>query len=44
MTVRTFKQYWRDLSYVYGKLFVSVIVEIFNGFTFWQLGNTIQDM
>jgi ATP-binding cassette subfamily G (WHITE) protein 2 (SNQ2) len=44
MTVRTFKQYWRDPSYVYGKLFVSVIVGIFNGFTFWQLGNTIQDM
>jgi hypothetical protein len=44
MTVRTFKQYWRDPSYIYGKLFVSVIVGIFNGFTFWQLGNTIQDM
>lgn len=26
------------------KLFVSVIVGIFNGFTFWQLGNSIQDM
>ncbi|KAM0718631.1 hypothetical protein Q7P37_005702 [Cladosporium fusiforme] len=44
ITVRTFKQYWRDPSYIYGKLFVSVIVGIFNGFTFWQLGNTIQDM
>jgi len=41
---RTFKQYWRDPSYIYGKLFVSVIVGIFNGFTFWQLGNTQQDM
>ena len=41
---RTFKQYWRDPSYIYGKLFVSVIIGIFNGFTFWQLGNTIQDM
>ena len=41
---RTIKQYWRDPSYLYGKLFVSVIVGIFNGFTFWQLGNTIQDM
>jgi ATP-binding cassette subfamily G (WHITE) protein 2 (SNQ2) len=28
MTVRTFKQYWRDPSYIYGKLFVSVIVDI----------------
>ena len=28
---RTFKQYWRDPSYLYGKLFVAVIVGIFNG-------------
>ncbi|KAK4503435.1 hypothetical protein PRZ48_004350 [Zasmidium cellare] len=41
---RTFKQYWRDPSYIYGKLFVSVIIGIFNGFTFWQLGSSIQDM
>lgn len=41
---RTFKQYWRDPSYLYGKLFVSVIVGIFNGFTFYQLGNSTQDM
>lgn len=39
---RTFKQYWRDPSYIYGKLFVAVIVGIFNGFTFWQLGYSIQ--
>lgn len=32
---RTFKQYWRDPSYLYGKLFVAVVVGIFNGFTFW---------
>lgn len=40
---RTFKQFWRDPSYLYGKLFVSVIVGIFNGFTFWQLGYTTTD-
>ena len=44
LTKRMFKQYWRDPSYVYGKLFLSVIVGIFNGFTFWKLGYTIQDM
>ncbi|QIW97286.1 hypothetical protein AMS68_002804 [Peltaster fructicola] len=44
LTKRTFKQYWRDPSYMYGKLFVAVIVGLFNGFTFWQLGYTIQDM
>lgn len=41
---RTFRQYWRDPSYIYGKLFVAVIVGIFNGFTFWQLGYSVQDM
>ncbi|KAI9823558.1 MAG: hypothetical protein M1819_001165 [Sarea resinae] len=44
LTKRLFLQYWRDPSYLYGKLFVSVILGIFNGFTFWQLGHSIQDM
>lgn len=44
LTKRTFRQYWRDPSYLYGKLFISVIVGIFNGFTFWQLQTDIQDM
>ncbi|KAI0835702.1 ABC-2 type transporter-domain-containing protein [Hypoxylon sp. FL0890] len=44
LTKRMFRQYWRDPSYLYGKLFVSVIVGIFNGFTFWKLGYTVQDM
>ncbi|KAH7324186.1 ABC-2 type transporter-domain-containing protein [Stachybotrys elegans] len=44
LTKRMFRQHWRDPSYIYGKLFTSVIVGIFNGFTFWQLGNSIQDM
>ncbi|KAF1920055.1 ABC transporter-like protein [Ampelomyces quisqualis] len=44
LTKRTFKQYWRDPSYLYGKLFVAVIIGIFNGFTFWQLGNTTGDL
>lgn len=44
LTKRTFTQYWRDPSYLYGKLFVAVIVGIFNGFTFWQLGDSTIDM
>lgn len=44
VTVRLFKQYWRDPPYLYGKLFIAVITGIFNGFTFWQLGNTAADM
>jgi ATP-binding cassette subfamily G (WHITE) protein 2 (SNQ2) len=31
LTKRLFIQYWRDPAYLYGKLFVSVIVGIFNG-------------
>ncbi|KAF1845626.1 uncharacterized protein K460DRAFT_282711 [Cucurbitaria berberidis CBS 394.84] len=44
LTKRTFTQYWRDPSYLYGKLFVAVIIGIFNGFTFYQLGNSIGDL
>jgi ATP-binding cassette subfamily G (WHITE) protein 2 (SNQ2) len=44
LTKRTFIQYWRDPSYLYGKLFVAVVIGIFNGFTFWQLGNSIGDL
>lgn len=44
LTKRLFINYWRDPSYLYGKLFVSVIIGIFNGFTFWQLGNSVADM
>jgi ATP-binding cassette subfamily G (WHITE) protein 2 (SNQ2) len=44
LTKRTFTQYWRDPSYLYGKLFVAVIIGIFNGFTFWQLGHTTADL
>jgi len=32
LTKRLFLHYWRDPSYYYGKLFVSVIIGIFNGF------------
>ena len=41
LTKRTFTSYWRDPSYLYGKLFVSVIVGIFNGFTFYDLSNSL---
>ncbi|KAF2499776.1 hypothetical protein BU16DRAFT_480695 [Lophium mytilinum] len=44
LTRRVFTQYWRDPSYLYGKLFVAVIIGIFNGFTFYMLGNSIADM
>ena len=44
LTKRMFTNQWRDPSYLYGKLFTSVIIGIFNGFTFWQLGSSVQDM
>merc|ERR1711900_83683 len=44
LTKRLFIQYWRDPSYLYGKLFTSVIIGIFNGFTFYKLGNSVVDM
>ncbi|GAP86321.2 putative ATPase [Rosellinia necatrix] len=44
LTKRMFRQYWRDPSYLYGKFFVAVIIGIFNGFTFWKLGDSVQDM
>ncbi|KAJ5719667.1 ABC multidrug transporter atrF [Penicillium malachiteum] len=44
LTKRLFIQYWRDSSYYYGKLFVSVIIGIFNGFTFYMLPNTVASM
>jgi ATP-binding cassette subfamily G (WHITE) protein 2 (SNQ2) len=44
LTKRLFKNYWRDPSYYYGKLFVSVIIGIFNGFTFYMLPRTVASM
>ena len=44
LTKRLFTQYWRDPSYLYGKLFVAVITGIFNGFTFYSLGHSIIDL
>jgi len=44
LIIRLFRSYWRDPSYYYGRIFVAVIVGIFNGFTFWQLGNSTADL
>lgn len=44
LTKRTFIQQWRNPSYVYGKLFTAVIVGIFNGFTFYQLGDSVASL
>ncbi|TIB86116.1 ABC multidrug transporter [Wallemia mellicola] len=41
---RTMKNYWRDSAYGYGKLFVTFIVALFNGFTFFKIGNAQQEL
>ncbi|EXJ87727.1 hypothetical protein A1O1_04652 [Capronia coronata CBS 617.96] len=40
VTKRTFRQYWRDPSYLYSKLFVSVIIGVFAGFIFYNLDDS----
>lgn len=44
LTKRMFINQWRAPSYIYGKLFVAIVVGIFNGFTFWKLGDSVNDM
>ncbi|GAB1312526.1 ATP-binding cassette transporter snq2 [Madurella fahalii] len=44
LTKRMFLHQWREPSYLYGRLFTAVLVGIFNGFTFWKLGDTAADM
>ena len=41
---RTFRSYWRDPSYLYSKLFVSIVVGIFNGFTFYNLTDSVASL
>ncbi|KIW65995.1 hypothetical protein PV04_08207 [Phialophora macrospora] len=41
---RTFRSYWRDPSYLYAKLFVSVVIGIFNGFTFYNLTDSVASL
>jgi ABC-type multidrug transport system permease subunit len=44
LTRRVLIQHWRDPSYVYGKIFVSTIIGLFTGFTFYSLGHSITDL
>ncbi|KAF3356308.1 hypothetical protein VdG1_06402 [Verticillium dahliae VDG1] len=41
---RTFIKQWREPSYVYGRLFVHVVMGILNGFTFWQQGHDVASL
>lgn len=44
LSKRVARNYWRDASYGYGKLFAAVVGGILAGFTFYQLGNSTLDL
>ncbi|THX93928.1 ABC drug exporter AtrF [Aureobasidium pullulans] len=41
---RSFIAYWRSPQYVVGKFMLHIFTALFNGFTFWNLGNSQIDM
>ncbi|RCK65837.1 Multidrug resistance protein CDR1 [Candida viswanathii] len=44
VTWRTIVQDWRTPGYIYGKLFLVITSSLFNGFSFFNTGNSIQTM
>lgn len=44
LTMRVWRNYWRDASYGYSKMYAWLLNGIFNGFTFYMLGNSIANM
>jgi ATP-binding cassette subfamily G (WHITE) protein 2 (SNQ2) len=44
LTQRISRQYWRTPEYPYSRLYASFLHAILNGFTFFQLGDSITDM
>ncbi|KAI9833623.1 MAG: hypothetical protein M1819_003576 [Sarea resinae] len=44
VTIRVFQQYWREPSYVWGKIILSVFSALFIGFSFFQSNNSVQGL
>jgi ATP-binding cassette subfamily G (WHITE) protein 2 (SNQ2) len=44
LTKRISRQYWRTAEYPYSRLYASFLHALLNGFTFFQLGDSITDM
>lgn len=44
LTQRISRQYWRTPEYPYSRLYASFLHAVLNGFTFYQLGDSITDM
>ncbi|KAJ5190035.1 CDR ABC transporter [Penicillium cf. griseofulvum] len=43
-TQRNFQQYWRSPSYLYAKTLSCTIPQLFLGFTFWDMPNSLQGL
>ncbi|VEU21196.1 DEKNAAC102123 [Brettanomyces naardenensis] len=44
VTARVFQQYWRTPSYIWSKIWLSVLTALFNGFSFFKTGTSLQGM
>ncbi|ANB15900.1 ATP-binding cassette multidrug transporter PDR5 [Sugiyamaella lignohabitans] len=44
VTKRVLEQYWRTPSYIWSKLGLAIFSALFNGFSFFKAGNTLQGM
>ncbi|QPG73910.1 hypothetical protein FOA43_001225 [Brettanomyces nanus] len=44
VTRRVFQQYWRTPSYIWSKFYLTVLATLFNGFSFFNAGTSLQGM
>jgi ABC-type multidrug transport system ATPase subunit/ABC-type multidrug transport system permease subunit len=44
VATRIFVAYWRTPDYAIGKMMLHITTGLFNGFTFWNLGNAVVDL
>lgn len=44
VTIRAFQQYWRTPSFVWSKVYLTIFTSLFNGFSFFKAGTSLQGM
>lgn len=44
VTIRVFQQYWRTPSFVWSKVYLTIFTSLFNGFSFFKAGTSLQGM
>ncbi|VEU22722.1 DEKNAAC103794 [Brettanomyces naardenensis] len=44
VTLRVYQQYWRTPTYIWSKFWLSVLTALFNGFSFFKAGTSLQGM